>query len=233
LFAWEPACLSLGYAQAAADVDSQRLAAHGWHMVRRLTGGRAILHTDELTYSIALPLSHPLMAGSIVVSYRRLSAALMAALERLGLTARADKRTDPANKSGVGPVCFEVPSDYEITANGKKLIGSAQVRRQNAGLQHGTLPLCGDVSRICEVLTFQDDSARDVACERVLARATTLADALGCLVTWEQAAQAMTEACEATFSIKLEETILAEAESRCAGELYTTRYASDEWNRRR
>jgi lipoate-protein ligase A len=233
LFAWEPACLSLGYAQSATDVDSQRLAAHGWHMVRRLTGGRAILHTDELTYSIALPLSHPLMTGSIVDSYRRLSAALMAAVQCLGLNTRADKRTDPANKSGVGPVCFEVPSDYEITANGKKLIGSAQVRRQNAGLQHGTLPLCGDVSRICEVLTFQDDSARNVARERVLERATTLADALGCVVTWEEAAQAMIAACETTFSIRLEEATLIDAESRCADELYAACYASDAWNRRR
>jgi lipoyl(octanoyl) transferase len=233
LFAWEPACLSLGYAQAATDVDSERLAAHGWQMVRRLTGGRAILHTDELTYSIALPLAHRLMAGSIVDSYRRLSAALIGTLERVGLEARADKRSDPSNKGGVGPVCFEVPSDYEITANSKKLVGSAQVRRQNAALQHGTLPLYGDVSRICEVLAFPDDAVREMARERVLERATTLVDALGCVVTWEEAAQAMTEACEVTFSIALDETTLTSAEIDCADELHATRYATDEWNRRR
>jgi lipoate-protein ligase A len=157
----------------------------------------------------------------------------MAALERLGLNARADKRTDPANKSGVGPVCFEVPSDYEITANGKKLIGSAQVRRQNAGLQHGTLPLYGDVSRICDALVFQDDAARETARERVLGRATTLGDALGCVVTWEKTAQAMIDACEATFSITLEETPLSTAEIDCADALYSGRYVTDEWNRRR
>lgn len=239
LFAWEPACLSLGYAQAAGDVDAERLSAHGWHMVRRLTGGRAILHTDELTYSIALPLSHPLMAGSIVDSYRRLSAALMAALQQLGLDAhadkRADKRIDPANKKSIGPVCFEVPSDYEITANGMKLIGSAQVRRQNAALQHGTLPLYGDVSRICEALTFRDDTAREreTVRERVLQRATTLADALGCVVTWKATAQAMIDACEVTFSITLDEATLTVAETHCADELYAARYATDEWNRLR
>src|SRR5512141_1099177 len=60
LYAWEPACLSLGYAQAGAEVDCERLESHGWHVVRRMTGGRAILHTDELTYSVTLPLDHPL-----------------------------------------------------------------------------------------------------------------------------------------------------------------------------
>src|SRR5579859_7797477 len=66
LFAWEPACLSLGYAQPAADVDRDRLTARGWDVVRRMTGGRAILHTDELTYGVALPHDHLLVMGTIL-----------------------------------------------------------------------------------------------------------------------------------------------------------------------
>src|ERR1700694_1282876 len=77
LYAWQPACLSLGYAQPGTDVDRARLAERGWDVVRRLTGGRAILHTDELTYSVAFPLDHRLAAGGIIDSYRRLSAALL------------------------------------------------------------------------------------------------------------------------------------------------------------
>ncbi|MBP8975043.1 MAG: hypothetical protein KBH93_14345, partial [Anaerolineae bacterium] len=75
-FAWTPPCLSLGYTQPVADVDRARLAARGWDLVRRMTGGRAILHTDELTYSVALPATDPVVAGGVVESYRRLSAAL-------------------------------------------------------------------------------------------------------------------------------------------------------------
>src|SRR5579859_1906151 len=139
LFAWEPACLSLGYAQPAADVDQERLGAHGWDIVRRMTGGRAILHTEELTYSVALPQDHPLVAGTILDSYRRLSMALLHALEALGIDAHADKAEKPVGaRTPLGPVCFEVPSNYEITANGKKLIGSAQVRKDDATLQHGS-----------------------------------------------------------------------------------------------
>src|SRR5260221_10544445 len=70
LFAWEPACLSLGYAQPVADIARDRLAGNGWDLVRRMTGGRAILHTDELTYSVTLPQDHPLVAGTILDSYR-------------------------------------------------------------------------------------------------------------------------------------------------------------------
>src|SRR2546423_5590703 len=62
-YSWQPACLSLGYAQHIRDADLDRLRANGWGLVRRPTGGRAILHTDELTYSITLPEAHPIMAG--------------------------------------------------------------------------------------------------------------------------------------------------------------------------
>ncbi|MBN2469813.1 MAG: lipoate--protein ligase family protein, partial [Anaerolineae bacterium] len=127
-FSWQPACLSLGQAQPAADADLDRIRASGWGIVRRPTGGRAILHTDEITYSVALPKDHPVVKGDIVTSYRRLSSALLRALELLGLEAQADRRLEKVPEGAKGPVCFEVPSDYEITANGYKLIGSAQVR---------------------------------------------------------------------------------------------------------
>src|SRR5438105_4494622 len=91
LYRWEPACLSLGYSQHASDADLSRIEARGWHLVRRQTGGRAILHIDELTYSVALPINHPLVAGTIVDSYRRLSSALLAALEYICLDAHADR----------------------------------------------------------------------------------------------------------------------------------------------
>ena len=80
LYAWEPACLSLGYAQPLTDVDIPRLQARGWEMVRRPTGGRAVLHTDELTYSVIAPLSEPRVAGTVLESYRRLAQALVEAL---------------------------------------------------------------------------------------------------------------------------------------------------------
>src|SRR5918996_5777000 len=83
LYAWNPACLSLGYAQPFADIDSARLNERGWEVVRRATGGRAILHTDELTYSVIAPNDEPRVAGSVLESYNRLAQALLLGVQNL------------------------------------------------------------------------------------------------------------------------------------------------------
>ncbi len=200
LYRWSPVCLSLGYGQRVADVDFERLAALGWEVVRRPTGGRAILHADELTYSVALPADHPLAAGSVVESYRRISAALMAALSSLGAAVAAERREQPAG--AVGPVCFETPSHYEITVEGRKLVGSAQVRRRGGILQHGSLPLTGDVARICDGLAYADDSRRDEARQHVRQRAITLTDALGGVeLSWRSAADALVDGFRAALDL--------------------------------
>lgn len=230
-FAWQPACLSLGYMQSIQDVDLARLTLAGWDLVRRMTGGRAILHTDELTYSVALAADDPLVAGGIVESYRRLSAALTEGLRILGVSPEADRRAD-GHHNASGPVCFEVPSHYEITVGGKKLIGSAQVRKFGAVLQHGTLPLWGDIARICEALVFASEQERQHARERVLERATTLQQALGRVVTWREAASAMAEGFRRVFGLDLQETELTDDEYERAAELRATQYATETWNAR-
>ena len=231
LFRWEPACLSLGVGQSASDADRDLLQQHGWHIVRRMTGGRAILHTDEITYSVALPNDHPLVAGTIVDSYRRISKGLLRALELLGMNAQAEPQALDAPKL-TGPVCFEVPSNYEIAADGKKMLGSAQVRKHSGMLQHGSLPLTGDLSRICDALVFADQAGRDDAKQRVLTRAITLHDALGRNVTWDEAADAIIQAFEEVFAVQLERAELSPEEEQMANEMRTTRYMADEWTLR-
>lgn len=232
-FSWQPACLSLGQAQPAADADLDRIRANGWTIVRRPTGGRAILHTDEITYSVALPAGHPIVQGDIVTSYRRLSAALQRALMNLGLQARADKRLEKIPEGAKGPVCFEVPSDYEITANGHKLVGSAQVRKYGGVLQHGSLPLWGDISRICDALAFPDDATREQVRARVHQRATTLEAVLGRAVTWEEAADALREAFRTTFDLTLSEPQPpTPSEAARAAELVETVYGAEGWTYR-
>lgn len=226
LYGWEPACLSLGYAQPLTDVDEGRLAAQGWDVVRRPTGGRAILHVDELTYSVTGPVHEPRLAGDILTSYQRLSGAILHALELLGLAVRAEPQAGAANGTTVQPVCFEVPSHYEITFGGKKLVGSAQARRKEGVLQHGTLPLHGDLKRITEALTFENETERAAAAERLLARATTVETALGRKVTWQEAAAAFGAAFSLHLNLTLVQDILTPAEIERARELVTTRYAT-------
>jgi lipoate-protein ligase A len=231
LYAWQPPCLSLGYAQPYSDVDAFRLRERGWELVRRLTGGRAILHTDELTYSVAAPLDEPRLAGSLLESYNRLADALLAAVRDLGLQAKMKedkaKRNDASN-----PVCFEVPSAYEITVGGKKLIGSAQARRKEGVLQHGSLPLSGDLARITQALVFPDEAARQAAAQRLLARATTVESVLGIKKSWEIVAQAFVRAFEARLRIRLESGEPSPKEISRAEGLVREKYAHPSWTER-
>lgn len=231
-YAWQPPCLSLGYTQPVVDVDRARLAERGWDLVRRLTGGRAILHTDELTYSVTVQAANPIVAGDIVASYRRLSQALLNGLRDLGADPQADKRASEHHETH-GPVCFEVPSHYEITVGGKKLIGSAQVRKAGAVLQHGSLPLTGDITRICDALVYTDNDERERVRSRVVLRAATLESVLGQTVSWEQAVAAMTRSFQETFDLEFTSSnALTADELRRAEELRTQQYATEAWNAR-
>ena len=232
LYAWTPACLSLGHAQPIADVDMQRLQQHGWEVVRRATGGRAILHTDELTYSVIAPSDEPRVEGSVLESYNRLAQALLLAVKQLELPVEMKDAVGQVGNLPNNPICFEVPSTYEITVNGKKLIGSAQARKKEGVLQHGSLPLTGDLTRICQALVFENESARETASQRLLERATTVESALGRNVTWDEAAQAFIHAFETQLGLSLVNGELSESESKRAEELVNEKYAHHSWTER-
>jgi lipoate-protein ligase A len=233
LYAWDPPCLSIGYAQPTDDVDLSRLEEKGWDLVRRPTGGRAILHTDELTYAIAAQIGNPHVKGGVLGSYRHLSKGLAAALNllKLEVTVHPARQIPPELRDD--PVCFQVPSAYEITVHGRKLIGSAQVRKRQGVLQHGSFPLSGDITRICEVLKFKNEAARVEASNRVRERAITVASVLGSSITWQDAAQALEDGFHHALGIHFEHDELSRAERSRADELVETRYGNLHWTSRR
>jgi len=228
LYAWEPPCLSLGYAQPISDVDLGRLNARGWELVRRPTGGRAVLHTDELTYSVIAPLHDPRVSGTLLESYQRLAGALVEALRLLVLPVEVHGKVSATADQNPNPVCFEVPSAFEITAEGKKLVGSAQARRKEGVLQHGSLPLSGDLTRILQVLAYPDERSRARAAERLLQRATTVETALGRPVGWEEAAQAFVEAFHTVLNLDLQAGELSSLEKKRTEELIAAKYSHPE-----
>lgn len=233
LYAWDPPCLSLGHAQPFSDVDVDRLTQRGWEVVRRTTGGRAILHTDELTYSVIAPANEPRVEGSVLESYNRLAQALLLAVQSLEIPVEMKEHVGHASSvTQSNPVCFEVPSTYEITVNGKKLIGSAQARKKEGVLQHGSLPLTGDLTRICQALIFESEVKREDASKRLLERATTVESALGVGVSWEKAQQAFVHAFEAQLGLSFERGELSESESQRAEELVKEKYAHPSWTER-
>src|SRR5258707_7568494 len=239
LFGWTPPCLSLGYAQPAAEVDAERLRHFGYGLVRRPTGGRAILHTDELTYSVTAAMDEPRVRGGVVESYQQLSAGLLRGLAHLGLgpSVRADKEYGAAETGAAkGPVCFDMPSNYGITVGSegrpRKLLGSAQVRKQGAVLQHGTLPLAGDIGRICDGLAFDSEDERRRLRERVRERATTVADVIGRQVSWSEAAAALARGFAEALNLDWREAALTPREQELAEQMRVEKYATAEWNGR-
>jgi lipoate-protein ligase A len=229
LYAWAPPCLSLGHAQPAADADPDALHRLGWDVVRRATGGRAILHTDELTYAAVAPENNALLAGGVLPSYRRLSRGLVAGLRALGAQVEAD--AEYHTESAAGPVCFEIPSNYEITCGGRKLMGSAQWRRRGVVLQHGSLPLTGDIARIVRALHVTDGTLSEAEA-RIHARALTLSEALGREVSWSEAARALAKGFAVGLPVRFIEVGLGETQRRRAETLAAEKYAHSAWTYR-
>ncbi len=243
LYAWQPPCLSLGYAQPYGEVDIERLHQLGWELVRRPTGGRAILHTDELTYSVTGPHDEPRLIGGVLESYRQVSEALLLALHLLGVPAEARENPaqNPATQASsqsennttaaqpTQPICFEVPSNYEITVGGKKLIGSAQARRKEGVLQHGSFPLWGDLARITQVLVYSDEAKRGNAAEHLLKRATTLECVVNKRPLWDEVAQAYCAAFEKALNLQLISEEPTQNELERAKVLMEEKYANPAW----
>jgi lipoate-protein ligase A len=173
LYRWDPPTLSIGRNQ-----DIEGVARDGIAIVRRPTGGKAVWHEHELTYAVAAPIH---VFGSLRIAYREIHARLAAALQALGADAVLAPSAQGVRASGRPAACFAASVGGEILVNGRKLVGSAQVRRHNAFLQHGSTLLDGS-QEIVNVVSRQP-SARS--------EETTLASVLGRAVSFDEVAEAI------------------------------------------
>jgi lipoyl(octanoyl) transferase len=138
-YRWDPAALSLGYAQPLErHVNIACCREKGVPVVRRMTGGKAVFHDRELTYSLSGPAAAFPFSGDLMESYKTIAQAFLAGLDHLGIRAEMAPRQFRAAGAGVSS-CFAQPSAFEILVNGRKLIGSAQKRTRRSVLQHGSL----------------------------------------------------------------------------------------------
>lgn len=229
LFFWQPPCVSLGHAQTCKNLDLQTIEKHGWSIVRRPTGGKAILHTDEITYSVIAPADDPRVKGSVLESYRSIARVLLETLRNLGIQANADNVYSGDQTSRQKPVCFETPSNYEITVDGKKIIGSAQMRRFEVMLQHGAIPLSGDLTRINNAILWENDQKHAEADQRLLAHATTLENILGKEFSFNDVQTSLIASFERLWNISLLYQESASDEISRALILMKEKYENPEW----
>ncbi len=142
-YCWAPAAVSLGrFQEGERAVDRTACARHGIDIVRRVTGGRAVLHDRELTYSVVSPFDSRRFPNDVRGTYKVIAGGLLAGLRDLGVDAemvcRPERHGGPARREG-REACFASPSWYEIVARGRKIVGSAQRRVPGAFLQHGSI----------------------------------------------------------------------------------------------
>ena len=201
-YRWEPPCISLGKRQPISGIALERCRADGVDLVRRATGGLAILHTDELTYSLVTHPEDPRVEGAILDSYRKLSQGLVAGLRRLGVQAEM-RPVSAAGSPNASAACFEAPSAYELIACGRKLMGSAQTRPHGRLLQHGSLPLFGDIGRLASYLEFPSETERTALLLQLRRRATTLEAVVGRSVSFREAAAALAEGFTEVLNVRL------------------------------
>jgi lipoate-protein ligase A len=156
-YTWDPPAVSLGrFQDMKAAVNAEACKFHGFDIVRRITGGRAVLHHRELTYSIVSRADNPLFPSTVLGTYKVIATGLLAGLRDLGIPAemvsRGGRHAALVEKKAKDPACFSSPSWYEIVVNGKKIIGSAQRRLKGAFLQHGSILIDYDPALEAEVI---------------------------------------------------------------------------------
>jgi lipoate-protein ligase A len=224
-FAWQPPTISLGYGQPLdGRIDLEAAAALGIGLVRRPTGGSAILHEGpdlELTYSVTAAADDFAGAGELLSTYRWIGTALEAGLRRLGAPVEMVP-VQPSDPAAMPTFCFARTGSYEIEIAGRKLVGSAQ-RRQGAGfLQHGAVLLGAAPERLRRVFAREGDP---------LAGMTTLEAVLGRRPSFDETVEALAEGFRAAHGIELRPGGLSAEETGLVESLTQDKYATERWTR--
>lgn len=225
LYTWETPTLSLGYFQDYKKVVSEAFCVHNnINVVRRPTGGRAVLHQYEITYAVAAPLEGAFNNLSLRETYQLISKALNQALQQLGIKESSillESSPPPESRTSQ---CFVSVSQFEISSSTRKIIGSAQKRSRDRFLQHGSILLDFD-PRFQQGCILEPDPG----IERKIAPLNWL---LNRSLTLEEVSSTITRAFAETFQMEGEACFLRPQESALAMEL-EKKYRSEEWTRKR
>lgn len=204
VYGWNPPAISLGWNQSMEDIDVETAARAGVDVVRRPTGGRAILHSEELTYCVVMPSD----GRNVSTVYRDISRALVCGLEKLGVHATLEQSQPhfpSLYRSRSGAICFSSSGRFEIKIDGRKLVGSAQRRFFFSGrevvLQHGSLLLGPDHQRIVTFLALDSEEQRCILTEELERKTTDLSSMVGYRPAFDDVAEAIRRGFEEAWGI--------------------------------
>ncbi len=230
-YGWRSAALSIGcFQRIEAALDLKRCEQENVSVIRRLSGGRALLHEEELSYSVVLHETHPLLPETITASQLLFSTALLAGLKSLGVDATLTLPQAAYGKARQqdAAACLALPSNYGLSATGRRLSVSAQVRKEGVLLQHGSLLLASHAGRLAKLLRLETKE-RDAMEARLTSHTIGLAELLGRTVAWQEAAQAIEGGFKKTFAIETEAGALSAQEEQESRRLAAEKYACAAW----
>lgn len=232
VYGWNSPTLSLGYAQhTPREVDLRACEQDGVAVVRRPTGGRAVLHHQEVTYSVVLPTVLQRGPDTLTEHYRLIGVALETALRTLGLSVRLERaqRRGHPRRAAASPACFAALARYELSADGKKIVGSAQKRLRRALLQHGSIPLWLDRQRLFRCLRLPAERRPALIREAYITMAA-VNEIAPAMVDAEALHETLRTGFATSFGVELRATPLLPEELRLAQQLRATKYATAAWN---
>lgn len=207
-YSWKPACITIGYFQSLEkEINLNKAKEQGIDVVRRYTGGGAVLHDKELTYSIVI--SEKKVSKNIEKSYEEICSFIILGLKKLGINAEFK----PIN---------------DIIVGGKKISGSAQTRKFGFVLQHGTLLIDLDLDKMFSVLKIPDEKIKDKLISNAKERVTSLKN-LGIEISAQEMEKILINSFEEKFNIKLIESELSRDEIKLATKLFKEKYSSQRW----
>lgn len=237
-YGWNPPTLSIGYFQKVEkEINLDAVREYGLGFVRRPTGGRGVLHDQELTYSVIVSEAHPKMPQSVTEAYRVISEGLLEGFKNLGLDAYfAIPKTEEEREALKNPrsaVCFDAPSWYELVVEGRKVAGSAQTRQKGVILQHGSIILDIDVKKLFSLFKYPNDRVRKRLEDNFKNKAVAINELRNERVTLEEAKEAFKNGFEKGLQIELRPYKLTEEQKQFVNKIAQERYENDSWNFRK
>jgi len=232
-YRWLPPAVSLGYAQAIErEIDLRQCASLGIDVVRRPTGGRAVLHDHEVTYSVVIGGDDHRVSSGVLAAYLTISQAMIRGLSYLGISAELLPLRRgvllPSDQASL--VCFATPSSYAVAVGGRKIIGSAQRRAHDVIMQHGSIPLSWNLEKMRAVFgrsALESGGPQgEPDCRLPM---TSLQEAGGRAYDYAEVVAALTQGIAETWQVDIVPGQLTAAERQLSAHLRTTKYHSEVW----
>jgi len=229
---WNPSTVSCGYnQQVEKEIDFERLSQYGFGFVRRPTGGRMVLHDEEVTYSVIAPLEG-IMSGSITETYAVISNAIAEGLKLCGIEVELEKgELTPEHQRQAANPCFGSVSKYELKYKNKKIVGSAQVRKQNCFLQHGSILLNFNQEKMADLLPGVNDSDRERLKKYLAKRTVAINQLIEIRIGYEEAVNNLIKGFK--IAMKIDDCEISEInkwEIQESKRLIETKYETKTWN---